>query len=163
GFVVLRDEAKLDARELRRFLRTSLPETLIPTSFMQLPALPLGPTGKVDRRALPAPVETVIESRPPQGAVEHAVALAWEQLLGRPVGAEDDFFAVGGQSRIAAQLGARLGERFDVELPLGVLFERPTVAAQAAWLEDAAAAALLTAIPRAGAGPHPLSFAQERL
>ena len=121
------------------------PRPMIPTSFVALDALPLGPTGKVDRAALPALAPIAVASRPPQGAIEHAVALAWELLLGRPVGAEDDFFAAGGQSLLAAQLGARLAERFGVELPLPVLFERPTVAAQAAWLERA----------RCGSPPRP--------
>ena len=118
--------------ELRRFLRRTLPETLIPTSFVTLAALPLGPTGKLDRAALPAAEPAVTASRPPRGTVEHAVALAWEHLLGRPMGADDDFFAAGGHSLLAAQLGAHLAERFAVELPLAVLFERPTIAAQAA-------------------------------
>jgi len=109
-------------------------------------------------------VQLAVASRAPQGATEHAVALAWEHLLGRPVGAEDDFFAAGGQSLVAAQLGARLAERFGVELPLPVLFERPTVAAQAAWIEDATRLAGDSTIPRATEGePMPLSFAQERL
>src|SRR6185436_19242499 len=128
AYVVARGGDAPAPAELRRFLRTRLPETLIPTSFRTLAALPLGPTGKLDRAALPAPESQVTTSRPPQGAVENAVALAWEHLLGRPIGAEDDFFAAGGQSLIAAQLGAHLAERFSVELPLAVLFEHPTIA-----------------------------------
>src|SRR6185437_15756273 len=152
--------ARVDAGELRRRLRARLPEPLIPTSFVMLDALPLGPTGKIDRAALPAsPPLAPIASRAPAGATEHAVALAWEHVLGRPVGAEDDFFAAGGESLLAALLGARLAERFGVEPPLSVLFERPTVAAQAAWIEQARLAGD-TAIPRVPAGEAaPLSFA----
>jgi amino acid adenylation domain-containing protein len=153
----------IDHGELRRFLRARLPETLIPTSLTALDELPLGPTGKIDRARLPVPSFSGPASRAPQGAVEQAVALVWEQVLGRPCGAEDDFFAVGGESLLAAQLGARLGERFGVELPLPVLFERPTVAAQAAWIEDATRAGGDASIPRVAFGPAPLSFAQERL
>ncbi len=154
----------LDIAALRRRLRARLPETMIPTSFVELDALPLGPTGKVDRAALPVSVQLAVASRPPQGATEQAVALAWEHLLGRPVGAEDDFFAAGGQSLVAAQLGARLAQRFGVELPLPVLFEHPTVAAQAAWLEEATRLAGETTIPRGPSDePVPLSFSQERL
>jgi amino acid adenylation domain-containing protein len=163
AYVVARAGGELAPGDLRRHLRTRLPETLIPTAFVALAALPLGATGKVDRAALPAPALGAATSRAPGTAVEHAVALAWEQVLGRPVGADDDFFAAGGQSLIAAQLGARLAERFAVELPLPVLFERPTVAAQAAWLEDAARQVPGARIVRAPAGPVPLSFAQERL
>jgi amino acid adenylation domain-containing protein len=163
GYLVARGATAPPPDELRRFLRTTLPETWIPTAWQTLAALPLGPTGKLDRAALPAPPPMVIASRPPHGAVEHAVALAWEQLLGRPLGAEDDFFAAGGQSLLAAQLGARLSERFAVELPLGVLFERPTIAAQAAWIEAAVLRAPRAGIVRTGAAHAPLSFAQERL
>ncbi len=136
--VVPRQAVRIDASELRRRLRDRLPEPLIPTSFVVLDALPLGPTGKIDRAMLPAsPPVAPSTSRAPNGATEHAVALAWEPVLGRPVGAEDDFFAAGGESLLAALLGARLAERFGVEPPLAMLFERPTIAAQAAWLDDA--------------------------
>jgi amino acid adenylation domain-containing protein len=162
--LVPRPRARLDHAELRRFLRARLPETMIPTSLVAVDQLPLGPTGKVDRARLPQPSFTGAASRAPHGAVEHAVALVWEQLLGHAPGAEDDFFAAGGQSLLAAQLGARLGERFGVELPLPVLFERPTIAAQAAWIEDATRSGTASGIPRvAGDRPAPLSFAQERL
>jgi amino acid adenylation domain-containing protein len=162
--VVQRPGGKLEASELRRRLRAQLPETMIPTSIVAVAELPLGATGKVDRDALPAVAVGVASSRAPASASEHAVALAWEQLLGHPVGAEDDFFAAGGQSLVAAQLGARLAERFGVELPLPVLFERPTVATQAAWLDDALRSGGDTAIPHVPPGePVPLSFAQERL
>ncbi|HMG23473.1 MAG TPA: amino acid adenylation domain-containing protein [Kofleriaceae bacterium] len=163
AYVVARGAGAPDPGELRRFLRTRLPEPLIPTAFVALAALPLGPTGKLDRAALPVPEPAPIASRPPHGAIEHAVALAWEQLLGRPVGAEDDFFAAGGQSLLAAQLGARLTEHFAVELPLAVLFERPTVAAQASWLEAAVLRAPGAGLARVGDAAVPLSFAQERL
>jgi amino acid adenylation domain-containing protein len=163
AYVVARGGERPLSDELRPFLRARLPEPLIPTAFVALAALPLGPTGKVDRAALPAPAMAPIASRLPAGAFEHAVALAWEQLLGRPVGAEDDFFAAGGQSLLAAQLGARLTEHFAVELPLAVLFERPTIAAQARWLEAAVMRAPNTGIARIGDAAAPLSFAQERL
>ena len=163
AYLVARGPGAPPPVELRRFLRTTLPETLIPTSFLTVDALPLGPTGKLDRAALPAPQPMGTTSRPPHGTVEHAVALAWEHLLGRPMGAEDDFFAAGGQSLLAAQLGARLAERFAVELPLVVLFERPTIAAQAAWLETAVLSAPHAGIARIGDAPVPLSFAQDRL
>jgi amino acid adenylation domain-containing protein len=162
GYVVARG-AEPEPAELRRFLRARLPEPLVPTAFVMLDALPLGLTGKLDRAALPAPPPVPIASRPPHGAIEHAVALAWEQLLGRPVGADDDFFTAGGQSLLAAQLGARLTEHFGVELPLAMMFERPTVAAQAAWLEAAVVRSPYTAIAPVGDAAVPLSFAQERL
>jgi hypothetical protein len=163
AYVVPNPGGRIDARELRRFLRAKLPDTLIPTSIVPIDALPLGPTGTLDRSALPIPQPAAIDSRPPQTAVEHAVAHAWEQLLGKAVGAEDDFFAAGGRSLLAAQLGTRLSERFDVEIPLAVLFEHPTVAMQAAWLDTAVLATPHGRIPSAGTGPAPLGFAQERL
>jgi amino acid adenylation domain-containing protein len=121
------------AGELRSFLKGSLPEYMIPTTFVALARLPLTPTGKVDRNALPPPES----SRPevtaafalPRTPLEHTLALMWAEILGlERVGIDDNFFELGGHSLLATQVASRVRETLRVELPLRQLFEAPTVA-----------------------------------
>ncbi|MEO7329071.1 MAG: condensation domain-containing protein, partial [Minicystis sp.] len=117
--------------ELRAFLAERLPEHLLPSVYVQLSALPMGPTGKVDRQALPAP-----ESRAglgaqvvPRGPIEEMLAGIWAEVLEIPeVGIHDDFFDLGGHSLLATQVMGRLAALFGVEIPLQALFESPTIA-----------------------------------
>jgi amino acid adenylation domain-containing protein len=156
------------AGRLRPFLAARLPDYMVPAAFVELPALPLTPNGKVDRRALPAPRRQAAGLAAPRGPVEERLAGVWADLLRLDrVGAHDNFFELGGHSLLATQLVSRVRGAFAVELPLRVIFEAPTVAGLAAWIERAlrtsggpAAAAIIRA-PRDR--PLPLSFAQERL
>jgi amino acid adenylation domain-containing protein len=170
GYVVPEDGAagKEDlASELASYLRGLLPATYVPTAWMILESLPLTPTGKVDRRALPAP------SRPgqagtaaPRNETENALAVLWREVLGlESLGIHDDFFELGGHSLLAVRAAFRTAEAFGVEVPVAALFQAPTVAEMAEWLAQARGEALEEApIPPApAAGPYPLSFAQQRL
>ncbi len=159
-----------DAAELRRHLRATLPEHMVPALFVALAALPRTPNGKLDRGALPAPEagSTSAEHVPPRGATEAAVAAAWSELLrADAVGARDNFFELGGHSLLATQVVARLRDRLGVELPLRAVFEAPTVAELAARVDSLRGGAGEDAGARipALAGPRrfPLSFSQERL
>jgi len=155
---------------LRAFLAARLPAWMVPASYALLPALPLTPQGKVDRRALPRPSATPVEEgwTAPRNAVEEALAAVWAQVLGAErVGAHDDFFHLGGHSLLATQLAARVRAVFGIELPLSELFEAPTLAGMAERIE-AARSAGGTAPPPLVRRPHPgavapLSFAQQRL
>ncbi len=171
--------------ELRAFLSERLPDWMVPSAFAALPALPLSPTGKVDRQALAqlalteaaeAGSEVAEAARTPS---EELLASLWEDLLGvRRAGPADDFFALGGHSLLATRLVSRVRDVFGVELPLRAVFEAPTLAAMAARLEaersSAAGSAAPPLLPReigtsatgaaGGAGEDvPLSFAQQRL
>jgi hypothetical protein len=124
---------------LRRALAETLPEYMIPETFVLLEALPLTPNGKVDRRSLPAPHNT----RPaldspfalPSTPVETVLVDIWKQVLGlQQVGIHDDFLELGGHSLRAAQVLSRMQQVFQMELPLRCLFEAPTVAGLAATL-----------------------------
>ncbi|MCA9542468.1 MAG: non-ribosomal peptide synthetase, partial [Myxococcales bacterium] len=154
--------------DLRSHLARSLPEYMIPSTFVWLDAIPLTPGGKVDRAALPAPeVERAVLSTGfvrPRTDVEAAVAEAWAAVLGLDaVGAEDDFFELGGHSLRATQVASRITAALGVAVPLRALFEATTVAAQAR-LVDAAAGVALPPIERVARDERlPLSFAQERL
>jgi amino acid adenylation domain-containing protein len=123
---------------LRAWLKDRLPAYMVPPDIVLLEALPLTPSGKVDRRALPEPEGP---SRPfalPTSPTEELLAAIWNQLLGiEQVGLYDDFFDLGGHSLLAPQLLARIQDAFQVDLPLRVLFEASTVAQMSAILEDA--------------------------
>jgi len=158
------------ALELRRFLRGELPEYMVPASFVLLDHLPLNPHGKVDRAALPEPepMRHAAASAPPRTPVERDLALLWREVLGvEEVGREDGFFELGGHSLLATQLVSRVRDAFAVELPLRAVFEAPTLAGVASWIEQARSAASPPAAPPLRPVPRdrplPLSFAQERL
>ncbi|NVJ08296.1 non-ribosomal peptide synthase/polyketide synthase, partial [Myxococcus sp. AM001] len=161
--------ATVDASALREHLRQGLPEYLVPAAFVPLTALPLTPSGKVDRRALPAPEASQLaltrDTEPPATPLEARLAELWRELLRIPtVGRRDNFFELGGHSLLATRVVARIRADFDVELSLRAFFEAPTVAGLAARLSSAASATRLPPLMRAqGDGPAPLSFAQQRL
>ncbi|MGH3754099.1 MAG: non-ribosomal peptide synthase/polyketide synthase, partial [Pseudonocardiaceae bacterium] len=156
-----------DVAQLRAGLTKTLPEYLVPAVFVMLEALPLGPTGKLDRRALPAPdrlTEPVAEYIAPRTATEHKLAEVWTEVLAaQRVGVTDNFFELGGDSILSIQVMSRVRVAFGVELSPRVLFVDPTVAGLAAAVSAAAVSAAV-AIPVADrAGELPLSFAQQRL
>ncbi|MER8184863.1 amino acid adenylation domain-containing protein [Kitasatospora sp. NPDC094015] len=129
-----------DTAALRAFLADRLPGHAVPTAFVTLPALPRTGTGKVDRRALPAPAEGTGPGggrRAPSGPIEEILVEIWTEVLGAEPGVDDDFFAVGGQSLLAAAVAARIRDRFEIPFPVRVLFDEPTVAALAAAVEKA--------------------------
>jgi len=157
-----------DPAELRDFLRASLPEAMVPAVFIPLAALPLGPTGKLDRRALPRPVPSAERAAaPPRTPLEELLANLWAELLGLDsVGADDDFFALGGHSLLAARLRSRLREVLGVELPLRALFDTPTLGGLARSVEgrlEAGGEVPGPIAPRPAGVEAPLSLAQERL
>ncbi|MCP3138032.1 non-ribosomal peptide synthase/polyketide synthase [Pyxidicoccus xibeiensis] len=140
-----REGATLEVSELRTFLSRRLPSYMVPSAFGVLGALPLTPSGKVDRRALPAPERTPVMGsvyEPPCSPLEESLAAIWAQVLRMEqerVGRHDDFFSLGGHSLLATQVVARVRSILGVDVPLRALFEAPTVERLAAWLEGARA------------------------
>ncbi len=167
--------APAEAAALRQFLAARLPRHMLPAALVWLPQLPLSPSGKVDRGALPPPHlaggrdAAAAAARLPESPSEQLVAACFGELLGvEPIGLDDDFFARGGHSLLATRLVSRLRQLLGVEVPLREVFEGPTVAALAHRIDrllaggDAAAAAPpIRPAPRDL--PLPLSFAQQRL
>ncbi|MEM7349676.1 MAG: non-ribosomal peptide synthase/polyketide synthase, partial [Acidobacteriota bacterium] len=164
------------AADLRRFLRQSLPESMVPSAFVALERLPRTPNGKLDRRAMAelsgtdtAPDRSYVA---PRGSTEEGVAQLFGEVLGLEtsdkarIGRDSDFLELGGHSLLGVRLASRIRQSFAVELTLRELFEQLTVAGVARRIEIA---------QRAGAGldlpplvpfngrQAPLSFAQERL
>ncbi|MGF1480497.1 MAG: amino acid adenylation domain-containing protein [Cyanophyceae cyanobacterium] len=129
-----------EARELQQFLRSRLPEFMIPSRFVYLEALPLTPNGKVDRRSLPAPYLTASDVEPqtvPHTAVERQLAEIWRTLLNlEAISLTDNFFEIGGHSLLAIQLLTLVQQTFAVDVQLKYLFEMPTLAEQASFIAD---------------------------
>ncbi|MHC5744028.1 MAG: amino acid adenylation domain-containing protein [Nostoc sp.] len=171
AYVIAHQDCKPAISELRQFLKTKLPEYMVPSAFVILESLPVTPNGKVDRRALPKPdlditlLEKYVAPRTP---IEEMLALLWAQVLNLElVGIYDNFFELGGHSLLATQLVSRIRNIFKVELPLRELFARSTVAELAQSIGQLQQQDLELSTPfitqRAENAQLPLSFAQQRL
>jgi amino acid adenylation domain-containing protein len=126
-------------KELQKYLREKLPEYMVPTAFVSLKAMPLTPNGKVDRKALPAPV--LLEQKAvyiaPSTPVEKKLVGIWSEVLAQNhFGVRDDFFHLGGDSMLATMVITRIRQSLKVELPQRIFFEDPTVAALAKYVDD---------------------------
>jgi acyl carrier protein len=118
---------------MREHLAERLPEYMIPSAFVTLDALPLLPSGKVNRKALPAPDASREGSGrayvAPRNEIEARLAEIWADVLGlERASVEENFFEMGGHSLLATQVVSRVREEFQIELPLRSIFEKPSVA-----------------------------------
>jgi len=129
------------AAELRGQLQRRLPDYMLPSAFEVLARIPLTPSGKIDRRALPAPEAEAggVEAGPaPQTMAEELLADIWRDVLGlAQVGVNANFFELGGHSLLATQVISRVHEALNVELPLARFFAAPTIAQLAPVIEEA--------------------------
>jgi len=128
-------DSALDFSELRRHLLNRLPDYMVPAAFVALDTLPLTTSGKVNRRALPAPDDSwpVLEYVAARDPLEEQLASIWCDVLGiERVGIYDSFFELGGHSLSATQVVSRVRSKLHVELSLRSFFETPTVAELAA-------------------------------
>lgn len=135
-----RGESVPSAERLRTHLTGILPEHMIPSAFVVMTNLPLTPTGKLNRRALPAPDLDAYVSRhyeAPIGETEEVLALVWCELLQMErIGRLDNFFELGGHSMLGMKLIARLAERFAIRLPAIAVFRYPTLERMAAEIDS---------------------------
>jgi len=118
--------------ELLEPLRRKLPAYMIPTAFVPMSSFPTTPNNKIDRRALPPPVLDLVASDaeyvPPRDALDQALVEMWQEFLNiKRVGIRDNFFMLGGHSLLAVRLFARMEKQWQVQLPLAILFEHPTI------------------------------------
>jgi amino acid adenylation domain-containing protein len=160
--------------ELREFLGSKLPEYMIPAAFVRLDTLPLTPSGKIDRRALPLPdikdVGVQDQYTPARNGIEEQLVQVWSEVLGiERIGVHDNFFALGGHSLLAVRLTSRISEIFDIPLGVRLIFEQPTIAQLSAQIDakriggSTRALLPLRSVFRDPEEPAPVSYAQERL
>ncbi|SDU98657.1 non-ribosomal peptide synthetase [Pseudomonas mucidolens] len=159
---------ELDEQSIQATLATELPEYMVPAQLIRLDVMPLSPSGKLDRRALPEPVWQVREHVEPQTALQQQIAGIWRDVLGLArIGLRDDFFALGGHSLLATQIISRTRQACDVELPLRTLFEASELAdfAEQVRLIQAGGQrnqqSLIGTVDRSQ--PVPLSYSQQRM
>ncbi|MEA2692845.1 MAG: hypothetical protein QOJ16_2232, partial [Acidobacteriota bacterium] len=171
AYVVLEEGGERVIEELRNFLKQKLPEYMLPTAFVAMPALPINANGKLDQPALPVPDLSRRDrgaATPPRTPIERALAEIWGEVLGIEVagiGVEDNFFELGGHSLLATQVVSRVRSTLTVDLPIRRLFETPSIAGLAARIEELPHS-VPAPEPSPTSGPEgepPLSFAQERL
>ncbi len=124
-------DPELSIAKLRQAVAEVLPDSMVPSTFVKLDRLPRTSTGKIDRKALPAPEQTRaqgVDPIAPRTEMEGEVARLFAEVLGlEKVGVNEEFFQLGGHSLLAMGLISRLAARFDVDVPLATLFECPTV------------------------------------
>jgi amino acid adenylation domain-containing protein len=168
AYIVREKGSTLDVDELGGHLQRRLPEYMVPPIFVPLEELPVTANGKIDRQRLPLPKGRNDDKQysPPRTEIEQILCGAFADVLRvERVGRDDEFFGLGGHSLVATQLIARVRQAFDIDLPLGVLFETPRVSDLGAWVKQerlgGGAAKVLRVGPRGE--DLPLSYAQERL
>jgi acyl-coenzyme A synthetase/AMP-(fatty) acid ligase len=141
GYVVLRHDVA--PATLQEFLAVQLPSFMVPAQLLPLERMPLTPSGKLDRKALPDPVWQSRDSDTPVGETEQRLAALWCELLGVDViGRGDNFFALGGHSLLATRVVSRLKAELQVSVPLRRLFETATLAGFAQAVDEARDTAL---------------------
>ncbi len=140
AYWVPQDGQVLPKTDLKDFLRETLPEYMVPATFVMLEALPLTPNGKVDRQALlsPEPVYSGLTYVAPETALEQTIAEAWQEYLRlERVGLHDSFFDLGGHSLLMTQVHRKLVEQLDQDWPIVAMFKYPSVSDLAKYLSQA--------------------------
>ncbi|WP_328540612.1 non-ribosomal peptide synthetase [Streptomyces sp. NBC_00344] len=159
--------AGLNPVVLRRQLADRLPAYMVPSTFVELAELPLTSSGKLDRKALPAPGRPDLATpyRAPQNPVQEKLAAVWATVFGvARIGVDDAFFDLGGHSLLAVRLIARLREELGADVSMRDLFEGLTVAELAETITAGGTGAVVPALTRGGDDePVVASFGQERL
>ncbi len=166
AYVVWREGHDLTSvAALRQTLQISLPHYMAPSAWQVLPALPLTPSGKIDKRALPAPqleAATTLPRLSPRTPTEQTLWAIWHEVLGTEAfGVLDHFFELGGHSLTLTQVRSRIQQHFGIELPLADLFTHLTLAELAAHIDQrqhpASPADAIPAVNRSGLLPASLS------
>ena len=160
AYLVAKEGHTLDQGDLKACLGRQLPDFMVPSAFVSLDQMPLTPTGKINRRALPQPEGSVGEGAiAPRDAVELELTRIWEEVLEvKNPDIRQDFFALGGHSLLAIRLMVLIEERMGRELPLATLFQAPTIEQLAAILRREDAGSEPTLVPLQALGTKPALF-----
>ncbi len=165
AWLVLADgSTAINPADWRQRLASQLPDALMPSHWLAVAELPQTPNGKLDRRALPAPVRPtgqLCSGRQPANATEAAIMKVYGEVLGRPVAVDDDFFAVGGHSLLAMQAIGRINRALKASYRLADLYQARSAQALAARPAGQRGDAAIS--PAADAADYPLSYQQESL
>ncbi|MFZ5987147.1 MAG: amino acid adenylation domain-containing protein, partial [Bacillota bacterium] len=167
-FAYIKPKKGFSTEELRKYLLTDLPDYMIPSNFIMLDSMPLTPNGKIDRKTLLQLKENISggqEYKAPRNETEKKLAAIWKEVLSleREPGIIHDFFELGGHSLKAAVLTARIHKEFEVELPLSVLFETPTIKVISEYIQKAIKTVHFSIEPVEKREYYPLSSAQKRV
>lgn len=140
AYVTAHRHRSVNVDDLRAHPHSTLPDFMVPSSFVVLERLPLTPSGKIDRLALPAPesdAHAVQKYEAPQGETEIILASIWQELLRiERIGRHSDFFELGGHSLHGTRLVAKVSQRFQARLSAVAIFQHPTVARMARAVES---------------------------
>ena len=124
-------ENQLNTSELKSFLKRVVPDYMVPAFLIRLESIPLTAIGKIDSKKLPEPESVIAEETkyiPPETATQKKLADIWESIFRKyPLGIQEDFFDLGGNSLIATQIVIRINKEFNIKIELGAIFENPTI------------------------------------
>jgi thioesterase domain-containing protein/acyl carrier protein len=143
AYIVRKDNQETDIAELRQFLKTKIPDYMVPSAFVFIDAFPLTPNGKIDRKVLPSPVEAAPQQAKaylePETETEIQLAAIWSDVLKiKQIGIDEDFFEIGGHSMVAVTLMVKIEKQMGVRLPLAILFDNSTIKDMAQLIDQKA-------------------------
>ncbi|MBA4531487.1 non-ribosomal peptide synthetase [Brevibacillus halotolerans] len=151
--------------ELRKHIKETLPDSMVPSYFIEIDKMPLTSNGKADKRALPEPdVQQVSSYIAPETETEEKLVQLFQEILSvEQVGTQDNFFELGGHSLKAMMLVSRMHKELDIEVPLKDVFARPSVKELAAFLTNTEVSDYIAIEPAAKQEFYPVSSAQRRM
>jgi tyrocidine synthetase III len=157
-------DASLSVNDLRQYLRQLLPVYMIPARFVQLNEMPLTSSGKIDRKRLPKPDAEAANYEAPRNAKEKTLCAIWEQVLNRkPIGRQDNFFALGGHSLKATELLLQVQRQLSCKLEIAAIFSHPTVALLAELVKENAGKVVSYISKLPDAASYAVSPSQKRI
>jgi len=132
AYIIKKENQETDIAELRQFLKTKIPDYMVPSAFVFIDQFPLTPNGKIDRKVLPAPQDAAPQQAKiylaPSTKTEKRLATIWSEVLKiKQIGSDEDFFEIGGHSMIAVTLMVKIEKELGTRLPLAVLFDHGTI------------------------------------
>jgi amino acid adenylation domain-containing protein len=170
SYIVLHSShSTCSSKSLREYLSNSLPDYMIPSYFVQVKRIPLTPNGKLDRKALPAPVITGEEKyTAPRNPLEQKLVEIWSEVLAKDgghleIGIDDSFFELGGHSLKATFLISKLHKKLDMKIPLLEIFKRKTIRRLSEYIKEARETTYTDIEPSEKKSFYELSYNQKRL
>ena len=137
---IIKEDEEVDIAELRQFLKTKIPDYMVPSAFVFIDQFPLTPNGKIDRKVLPSPVEAPQQEKEyiePKTETEKRLAAIWSEVLKiKQIGTDEDFFEIGGHSMVAVTLMVKIEKELGTRLPLAVLFDHSNIHDMAKLLDQ---------------------------